>query len=281
MFDAVSPSEAALPPLQRAEGALTVTLRRREEATVLARLRQEGCLKARFPRGGEKDWREVVWLNSSGGVAAGDRLQTHIAVEAGGRGSFAAQAAERLYRALPGSPPARLRTRIRVAAGAAAEWLPQETIFFDGAALDRQLEGDLAADSWFLAVEALVFGRTAMGERVQSGRLYDMIRLRRGGRLVLYDAVRLDGPIAEILARPAVAAGAGAAATLIHVASNAETRLAALRAALDGAEAGASAADGVLLARILAADGAALRRTVTRALAALRDGRALPRVWLC
>jgi urease accessory protein len=98
---------------------------------------------------------------------------------------------------------------------------------------------------------------------------------------VLYDALRLDGAIAAILARPAVAAGAGAAATLVHVASDAETRLAALRAALEGAEAGASASDGLLLARILAADGAALRRAVTRALAALRGGRALPRVWLC
>ena len=86
-------------------------------------------------------------------------------VRPGARASIAAQAAERFYRALPGDAPSRLRTRIAVEAGAAAEWLPQETILFDRCALDRRLELELAEDAWFLGVESLVFGRAAMGER--------------------------------------------------------------------------------------------------------------------
>ena len=279
MFDAVCPSD--VPLLQRARGELDVTLRRRGEATVLEDLRQSGCLKARFPRGAAAGWHGTVVLNSSGGVAAGDRLHLRIRVRAEARVSVAAQAAERFYRAPAGSAPAVVRNTLEVAEGAAAEWLPQETILFDGARLDRCLDVDLAAGSWFLGAESLIFGRAAMGETLRGGSLRDLIRLRRGGRLLLHDAVRMAGDIAALLARPALGGGAGAVATLVHVAPDAEARLPEMRAALEGAEAGASAWDGMLLVRALAPDGAKLRRIVTAALAVLRGARSLPRVWRC
>jgi urease accessory protein len=248
---------------------------------VLADLRQDGCLKARFPR--PVDWAEVVTLNSSGGVAGGDRLESLFEVRAGARATFASQAAERFYRALPGDPPARVRTRLTAAEGAAAEWLPQESILFDGTALDRVLDVELAEDAWFLGVESLVFGRTAMGERVGTARLADTIRVRRAGRLVLHDAIRLSGDVAATLDSAATAAGGAAVATLIHVAPDAEARLDDLRAALADApaEAGASAWNGMLIGRSVAHDGARLRASVAAGLAALRGGRALPRVWMC
>ena len=93
---------------------------------------------------------------------------------------MAAQAAERFYRALTRDAPSRVRTTVTVAQGGALEWLPQETILFDRCALDRRLHVDLAADARFLAVETLVFGRAAMGERVRQGWLRDLIRVRRG-----------------------------------------------------------------------------------------------------
>ena len=37
----------------------------------------------------------------------------------------------------------------------------------------------------------------------------------------------------------------------------------------------------MLVARVLAADGASLRQAVVAAIAVLRAGRPLPRVWLC
>src|ERR1700678_4424948 len=129
---------------QRAWGELRVTMGRREEKTVLGDLRQEGCLKARFPR--PVGWTEVVTLNTSGGVAGGDRLATELAVGAGAQATFASQAAERFYRALPEDPPARVRTVIGVAAGGAVEYLPQESIFFNHCALDRRLDVEIAED---------------------------------------------------------------------------------------------------------------------------------------
>jgi urease accessory protein len=276
MFGAAFPSDH-----QRAIGSLHVAIKRRGAASVLADLRQDGCLKARFPR--PVDWVEVVTLNSSGGVAGGDRLASTFDVRAGAHATFASQAAERFYRALPGDPSAHVRTHLTVADGAAAEWLPQEAILFDRAAVDRMLTVDLAADAWFLGVESVVFGRTAMGERVATARLADTIRLRRDGRLLLHDAIRLSGEVASVLESLATARGGAAMATIFHVAPDAASRLDAFRAAVTTApaEAGASAWDGMLIARVVARDGAALRTTVVAGLAALRGGRALPRVWQC
>jgi urease accessory protein len=277
MYDAASLSDAPL--LQRAVGELRVELRVREGRTVLEGLRQAGCLKARFPRPEDPQWASVVTLNTSGGIAGADVLDSAFVVNAGARATIAAQAAERFYRALPNSAPSRVRTRITVDDRAAVEWLPQETILFDRCALNRRLQVELAADASFLGVECLVFGRAAMGETVQQASLRDAIAVRRAGRWLLHDAIRLDGDVAATLQQAAIAAGAQAVATLVYVAADAEVMLESVRIALP--ECGASAWDGMLIARMLAADGASLRRSVIAALNVLRCGRPLPRVWLC
>ncbi len=326
MYDAASLSDA--PVLQRAVGELRVGVRVRDGRTVLDDLRQAGCLKARFPR--SDDWLNVVTLNTSGGIAGGDALDSAFVAGAGARATIAAQAAERFYRALPRSAASRVRTRIVVDEGAAVEWLPQETILFDRCSVDRRMSVELAEDAWFLGVESLVFGRAAMGEVVQRASLRDSVELRRGGRLLWHDTIRMDGEVAATLRRSAVAGGARAMATLVHVAADAEGKVDAVRAidsprplagevgersepgegacAVDrpspgaiaptpdqvrgrlspasgrgegGAVFGVSAWDGMLVARILAADGAALRVSVIAALDVLRGSRPLPRVWLC
>ena len=169
---------------QRARGQLRLLLKGGAR-TSLDVLYQQGCLKARFPR--PVAWHETVLLNTAGGVAGGDRLAVEIGAGPGTQATVTTQAAERFYRALPGTT-AHVRTTVTVAAGAALEWLPQETILFNQCALDRVLTVDLATDSWFLGVEALVFGRTAMGESVIDASLHDRIVLRRGGRLVRQEA---------------------------------------------------------------------------------------------
>ncbi len=265
---------------QRARGELRLGFKLRDGASVLERLRQDGCLKARFPRLETGAWSGTVTLNSAGGVAGGDRLTTGIVAGIGTAVTVASQAAERFYRALPGSVST-VDNDISIQPGAALEWLPQETILFDGCALRRRLTVDVAADGWFLGVESLVFGRTAMGETVRRAAIDDLIEIRRGGRLVLHDRIRLQGEVAAALARRAVGAGSCAVATLLLVAPEAEARVEAVRAALAPFDAGASAWDGLLVARIVAKDGACLRAATVAGLAALRAGRPLPRVWSC
>jgi urease accessory protein len=248
---------------------------------VLDRLYQSGPLRARLPRREAGSRTSAILLNTAGGVVAGDHLDVAVMAGKGTACTITTQSAERIYRAPPDAPPARIGTTLTIAAGATVEYLPQETIIFDNSAMTRNLAIDMAADASFLGVESLIFGRAAMGEDVHHARISDTITLRRDGALLFRDALRLPEHVAEALNRPAIGNGARALATVSLVSDQAERQIDAVRSALCNAEAGASAWNGMLLVRILAANGAALRQVVTAVLAVLRDGRALPRVWSC
>ena len=295
MFDAACQSDTA--GFQRSVGTLRIGLKQRDGTTALADLRQDGCLKARFPRVNPGEWLTGVTLNTSGGVAGGDRLHTEVVAAESTRTTISAQAAERFYRSVPGGRPSQVQNSVTVARSAALEWLPQETILFDRCALRRRLDVDVAQDAWFLGVESLIFGRAAMGERVETAWLRDVIRVRRDGRLLLHDAIRFDGQVDTVMQGAATGGGGRAIATVILVAPEAGDWLHAVRHAMTEAdrtseegtagspqplaEAAASAWNGLLLGRILAPDSAALRRIVTHVLAVLRGSRPLPRVWTC
>ncbi|MBX3484645.1 urease accessory protein UreD [Phenylobacterium sp.] len=262
-----------LPVLQRARGAGRIVVRAEDGRTRLSRLYQDGCGKIRLPRGGGV---EAVLINSSGGLTGGDRMDWAAEAGAGATLTLTTQACEKVYRARDGV--AEVRTDLTVGEAAELHWLPQETILFDEGALSRRLEADLAEGARLLAVEAVVLGRTAMDETVRRGVLHDRWRIRREGRLVFADDLRLDGPIAEAAAKAPVLAGMRAFASILLVDDDAGRFVAPLRAAL-GPLGGASAFDGKLFARVAAPDGFTLRRGLLPALEALRDGRPLPRVW--
>ncbi|GAB0112607.1 urease accessory protein UreD [Acidisoma sp. C75] len=273
---------------QRAFGRLHLGFKRRDGESVLALLRQEGCFKARLPRPAPGATLEAVLLNTSGGITGGDDLALVAEAAPGTHAVLTTQAAERYYKAAAGSPPATIRATLTIGEDARLDWLPQETILFDRASLDRRLSIEMAAGARFLGVESLIFGRQAMGETVSQLHLADRIILRRAGQLILHDATRLSGEVAVLRGRAATFADARAMATIVYAAprQEAEALLPALRAALPAGlmpaapvEAAASAWNGLVLARLLARDGAALRGAVVAALDTLRGGAALPRVW--
>lgn len=271
-----------VPAAQRAKGRLALAFRHDPVAacTRIKTFYQQGCLKARLPRLAAPGMVEAITINISGGIAGGDSLATEIDVGANAAVSVTSQAAERIYRALD-FLPARLTTSITLGAGAELDYLPQETILFDGFALERSLEIELADDANFLGVESLIFGRQAMGEQINLGRLNDRILLRRAGTLQLHDVTRLEGDIAAQLGRKAVAAGNIGMASIIYAGPDIARRLSAIRAALAGQhiEAGASAFEGIILIRILAPTAAALRTGLVAVLKTCRDDRPLPRSW--
>ena len=170
--------------------------------------------------------------------------------------------------------------RLRAAAGARLAWVPQETILFSGARLRRRIEVDIADGGAVLLAESTVFGRIASGEVMQHGRLHDVWRVRRDGRLVFAEATRLDDVSKATLGRPAVLCGATAASLLLYVGPEAEARLPAVREAMNGARAGigSSTWNGMLVVRCVAAAPADMRHDVMRAIAIL-SGAPLPRVW--
>jgi urease accessory protein len=266
----------ANPPLQRAAGAGRIAVKAEDGAMRLARLYQDGCAKIRLPTDRAALGLEAVLINTSGGLTGGDRMSWRVDAGAGARLTLTTQACEKVYRARDGR--AEVAVALTAAANARIDWLPQETILFDEAALSRTLEADLAENARLLVVEAVVLGRTAMGETVRRGTLRDRWRIRREGRLVFADDLRFEGPVAEIAALAPTLAGGRAFASLLLVADDAERLLAPLREAI-GSAGGASAFEGNLFARIVAPDGLSLRRALLPAIAALRDGAHVPRVW--
>lgn len=265
------------PPLpirmQRSHGAARVVMGPRG----LIDLAQSGSAKAMLPRVTEGP-PQIVFLNTSGGLASDDRLSFAVDLRAGTQAQATTQTAERAYRATGG--PARAQVTLGVGAGGWLDWLPQETILYDNARLDRDTSVDLAADAGCLLLETLILGRLAMGERPANLFLRDRRVVRRAGRVIHHDALALDDATMPRLTGPALLGGACAMATLVLIAPDAPHLLAAARAVLDqpGVTGAASAPPGRLIVRLLAADDWRLRRQITRLLGVLRPG-PIPRIW--
>ena len=239
---------------------------------------EAGSLRVRFPNAASKAVLDAVIVNTAGGMAGGDRFDVDVSVGAGARLTVTTAAAEKVYRSL--GPDTEVGVKLDVGPGGALAWLPQETILFDQVRLRRTIDVDLAHDAKLLLAEAIVFGRSAMGETVLRGHLFDRWRVRVGGALVFAETLRLDGAIAQHLARRAVAGDSVAIASAIKIPGD-ETGAATIRdLAKDFAgEVGVSAWNGLLVARLVAPDGAALRRDLIAVLTALNT-MPLPRLWL-
>jgi urease accessory protein len=274
----VSPAAASAERIfaaNRAEGRLALTVAATTAATRRSRVAEHGSLRVRFP-GPARGELEAVLVNTAGGMAGGDRFGIEIAAGPGARLVVGTAAAEKIYRSR--GEPTDVSVRLDVGAGATLRWLPQETILFDRARLDRRIDVDLDEGASLVLAEAVVFGRSAMGERVVEGELTDRWRIRVGGQLVFAESVRLGGAIADKLAEPAVAAGGCAIATVLAVPGG-EPQIAAVRGQDFSGEVGLSAWNGIAVARLVARDGAVLRHDLARVLAALDSG-PLPKLWL-
>jgi urease accessory protein len=261
----------------RAQGVVRFDVRREQGVTRRGRLHESGSLRVRFPSP-EDEGLSAVFVNTAGGIAGGDRFDVAISAGEGARLTLTTAAAEKIYRAA--DAPAQLDISLKAAGGSHLAWLPQETIVFDRAKIARRIDIDLAEDASLLLCEIVVFGRAAMGERMQTGEFIDRWRLRRGGRLVFAETVRLDGDIAAKMARPAVAKCGVAIATALIVPGD-EALIERVREAANGfgGEVGISAWNGFAMARFCAQDAAQLRADMMAVL-----GRAspapLPRLWL-
>ena len=266
----------ALQPVRTA-GRLEVRYIFADGATRIDALTEYGGYRLRFPTTHAAHI-ESSQINSGGGVVGGDSLDVTLHVGAGATAVHSTATAERIYRSI--GPPARMNLVLQLQDGARLDWLPQEAILYSGARLHRRFDVDMAPDARLLMAEIVVFGRVAHCEVPGMGELRDHWRIRRGGRLVFAEAVRLDGHVADILARPAVAGGARSTGIVVAVSPDAEDRLGAVRAALGGARSdwGASAWNGLLIARFLGTP-EDVRRDIIRAVEVLA-GRAMPRTWM-
>jgi urease accessory protein len=271
------------------EGAAEIRFGQRDGITRLAQLYQRDPLRVLFPAPAAGDPPVAVIVTTSGGLVAGDRLDIRVELAPGAAAHVTASAAEKIYRST--GLTTTIKQTLSVGPGAALEFLPPDTILFDGARLQRETIIDLAPGSAFLGGDIVVFGRRARGERFASGLLREVWALRRDGDLVWGDALHLEEDIGRIIDDPACFDGAAAFATMIlsPPAGDARSLLNAARVvqsacATTGLRAGATAVSGLVIARWLAADAALLRRAYADLACRLRSAALglpdrLPRVW--
>ena len=261
----------------RARGSVAFDVHLLDDVTRRRHLHESGSLRVRFPSP-EGEGLSAVFVNTAGGIAGGDRFDIDIETGEGSRLAVTTAAAEKVYRT--DGPAAELNIALKAAAGSHLAWLPQETILFDRARVLRRIDIDLAQSASLLLCEIVVFGRAAMGERMMHGEFIDHWRMRRGGRLVFAETVRLDGDIGDKLARSAIAKGGAAVGTALIVPGD-EALIARIRELSEtfGGEVGISAWNGFAMARFCAQDAARLRADMIAVLGRA-SGSALPRLWL-
>src|SRR3979490_1081612 len=261
----------------RAQGSVSFSVHLLEGVPRRRHLHESGSLRVRFPSPGAEGL-SAVFVNTAGGVAGGDRFDIDIATGQGSRLAVTTAGAEKVYGAQ--APAAQFNIALRLAGGSPLAWLPQETILFDRARLSRRIDIDLADSASLLLCEIVVFGRAAMGERMQSGEFVDRWRMRRGGRLVFAETVRLDGEIGAKLARPAIAKGGAAVGTALIVPGD-QALVERIRELSEsfGGEVDISSWNGFAMARFCAQDAAKLRADMMAVLSRA-SGSALPRLWL-
>jgi urease accessory protein len=270
-------SSASVFAANRARGAVAFDVRSIDGVTRRGTLHESGSLRVRFPSP-EAEGLSAVFVNTAGGVAGGDRFDIEIAANEGARLTLTTAAAEKVYRST--GQAAELNIALEVSDGAHLAWLPQETILFDRARMSRRIDIDLAESASLLLCEIVVFGRAAMGERMEQGAFVDRWRVRRGGKLVFAETVRLEGDIGGKLKRPAIAKGGVAIGTALIVPGDEALveRVREITSSL-GSEAAISCWNGFAMARFCAQDAARLRADMMTVLG--RASRApLPRLWL-
>jgi urease accessory protein len=260
--------------MQRARGEGRIIAATRDGKTEIQSLYQDGCAKVRLPNT-HSDALQAVLMNTAGGLTGGDHVRWTAAAMPGAKLVLTTPACERVYRSIGGD--ARVGNRLVAHEGAHIDWLPQETILFEGSRLDRRLTVELLDGATLTAVEAVLIGRQAMGESAPEAWLRDNWRILRNGKLIHAEATVLSGDPSE-RSSLSLLDGAIAFATVLHVGPGAERKLDAVRALLPESG-GASVIGERLTIRLLAGSGLALRRSLSPIIALLSSAGSIPRLW--
>lgn len=258
--------------LARSEGVVEITFRKSDGISALSHMYQSGCGRVRFPSVDNNLAPEAVLINTSGGLTGGDRMTYKVIAEKNSSLTVTGQAAEKIYKSV--GPDVHVTSDIFVEAGAILEWLPQETIIFNNARLNRVNRVNLQKGANFIGVEATVLGRLAHKEIVRDFALIDGWEISLDGDLIWYDRFRFDGDLQDVKARSALLDGAQAFATLISYAPEGSGLLDMIREAAEemNTKIGASEIEpGFIITRLLDEDPYGLRKSLKKLISLIRS----------
>ena len=256
----------------RAEGKLCLDV---GDGSQIEMLYQQGAAKVLFPR--QLKGKQAIFINTSGGLTSGDTFTTKIKSKGDAQFTFTTQGFERVYRSTDGRC-AKIRNTLHITEQASCHWFPQETLFYDGGALDRRLSVNLDTGASALIVEPLLIGRLAMGETHVHGSFHDCVSMSISGEPIFLDHTKLTGNITAMLDRPAIAAGARAIALILYRAPDADLAIGRIRSVLNGYSGASLLRNDLCVARIIAEDGLALRKMLLPILDDLTRNN-MPKTW--
>jgi len=267
--------QLAEPVAQSWKARLRLRFERRDGRTVLAAREHDGPLvvqKALYPEGDAVC--HAILVHPPAGIAGGDELELNARSTEGAHALLTTPGAGKWYRSA--GPWASQKLRFEVAG--ALEWLPQETIVFDGAMARLETEVRLHGDARYLGWEVLCLGRTGSGERFGKGEIRVNSSLTRDGKLLWLERGRIAGGGA-LLESPAGLQGQPVCATLVAAGPAAD--LAACRE-IEGLA--VTQLPGVLVARYLGDSSERAKQLLARLWTVLRPavfGREaqMPRIW--
>ncbi|HEX4986316.1 MAG TPA: urease accessory protein UreD [Burkholderiales bacterium] len=242
------------------EAGLRLGFQKRGGRSVLASRASHGPLaiqKALYPEGGAVC--HAILLHPPGGIAGGDRLAISIDVGPQAHALLTTPGATKWYRCA--GEQASQRVDIAVRRDAVCEWLPQESIFFDGSMAHNAVNVELEQDAAFCGWDVMCLGRTARGERLASGRVRQHLRVAVDGRPLFEELGTIEGGGAA-LDSAAGLAGYPVCGTFVAAGIRADgDALAACRgvAAKGDGKWGVTAMEGIIVARCLAHSAEAAR----------------------
>jgi urease accessory protein len=175
-------------------GRLSLHIARRAEKSTIVARRHQGPYLVQRPFHPEADGTcHVLLIHPPGGLVTGDALELDLLVDEGARALITAPAATKIYRARTSGAAVRQDNMLTVRSGAQLEWLPQETIVFEGARAALHTRVELARAACFIGWEITCLGRPAADEGFARGELTQRWEVRREGRLLWVERYAIAG----------------------------------------------------------------------------------------
>ncbi len=275
----MSQAEHIEPPEHDAGWSAHLQLRfvERDGVTRLGARRHFGPLLVQRPFYPEGAPCHVYVLHPPGGIVAGDRLELDIHLEPGSHALLTMPGASKFYRSI--GPTARLTQRFHLQAGSTLEWLPQDSIFFNGARASLDSRFTLEPGARLLAWETLCLGRPVMNERFDQGALDSRLQIELPEAPGLHERLRIEGgQLGKLAGHPLLATFCATPAD--------QTVLDQVRLLLDelAIPAGATLLGPLLVIRLLDHDNQHLQHTLQRLWHVLRPAvlglpACPPRIW--
>jgi urease accessory protein len=214
--------------------------------TALVHRHQRGPLAVQRPFYPEGDTCHLYLLHPPGGLVGGDSLHIQADVSHGAHALVTTPGATKFY--LSAGDTAEQVQTLRVAAGAALEWLPRENIFFPGAIAKLKTRIDLSAGARFIGWETQCLGLPVNAERFDSGHAEFKLQIEREGQPLLLERLTVTP---ERLCGAAGLRGLPVNATLVATPAG-DAELEQVRALLAAApNAGVTLLDDLLVVRYL------------------------------